>query len=53
MKPPLKSECDGLGMEARGMEMDTEEVKSKATSMAATMVKGAEGMEKVVATNHF
>ena len=53
MKPPLKSECDGLGMEARGMEMDTEEVKSKATSMAATMVKEAEGMEKVVATNHF
>ena len=53
MKPQLKSECDGLGMEARGMEMDTEEVNSKATSMAATMVKGAEGMEKVVATNHF
>ena len=50
MKPPLKLECGGYG--SKGMEMDMEEVKSTATGMAATMVKVAEGMEKVVATNH-
>ena len=51
MKPQLKSECGEYGSKGYGDGYGRGK-EYMATGMAATMVKGAEGMEKVVATNH-